>query len=189
MVPSEVEKTIAEHDEKLVRMMEHAHASSLVQLDAIKLRMSHHEKLVGLCAGTLALSFTAATAFHAQHTPQVVTSESLFHAWQFLLSAIALGIVANSLSVNGIANLGNSLGKRQVDVYFSLLKRVLSRLAPDYAKSEQEASDKELRKAERSGRLGNFLVRVGALIGVLAQIAAFCAFVSLYNFAKIVLLG
>src|SRR5579863_2794154 len=86
------ENLIAEHDEKLGRMMEQAHALSLLQMDALKVRVSHYEKLVGLCAGTLALSFTAATAFHAQHAQQVAALPSLLRAWQLLLAAIVLGV-------------------------------------------------------------------------------------------------
>jgi hypothetical protein len=185
----EDEKLIATHDERLMRMMAQAHASSLLQLDAVKVRISHHEKLVGLCAGTLALSFTAATAFHGQHTQQAEALQSLFHAWQYLLAAIVMSVLSNWLSVNGLSNLGNSLGRKQIDVYFSLLEPVLAKLSPAYAKTEREAWDNDSKKSIRSGKTGDVLIRLAAVVGILAQIAAFCGFVSLYYFAKDVLAG
>jgi len=177
------------HDEKLVRMMEQAHASSLLQMDAVKMRVSHYEKLVGLCAGTLALSFTAATAVHTQHTQQVTALPSLFHAWQLLLAAIVLGVASNWLSVNGMANLGNSLGRKQIKTYFYILLPVSIKLVPDYAKKDGESWDRNSARFARMERTGNALIRIASLFGLLAQIAAFCAFVSLYNFAKSVLVG
>jgi len=184
---TEQEVLIAQHDEKLVRMMEQAHASSLLQVDSMKLRIAHHEKLIVLCAGTLALSFTAATSFHGQQNHEIAAIPSLLRAWQLLLSAIVLGVVSNWMSVTGVAHLTNYASYKQVGVYFTLLEKSLTKLAPQYSKDERESWDRNSAKYIRVEKVSNILIRLAAVLGLLAQIAAFCAFVSLYFFAKYVI--
>jgi uncharacterized membrane protein (DUF441 family) len=183
----EDESLLSTHDEQLKSMMEQVHASSLLQVDAVKVRISHQEKLMGLCAGTLALSFTAATTVHAQHTLQASSLAQLFRAWQLLLSAIVVGVVSNWLSVNGLSNFTGYLGMKQTDVYFSFLERTLLKLAPSYAQQEREAWNHESKRLSRLSKTANILIRTAAIVGLLAQILAFSGFLFLYFFAKSVL--
>ena len=169
--------------------MEQAHASSLVQYDSAKLRVSHYEKLVGLCAGTLALSFTAATAFHTQHAREVGAFPGLLQAWQLLLGAIVLGVVSNWLTVNALANLSNTLGVQQIDLHLDLLRQRLGQKLSDYPKDYQDKWNRESTKASRWEKTANIMIRLAEVLGVLSQLAAFLAFVALYYFAKTVLLG
>jgi hypothetical protein len=186
MMPNEV-SAIDEHDERLIRMMEQAHASSLLHFEAIKLRIAHHEKLVILCASTLALSFTAATAFHGNPSQAEAALSSLLHAWQLLMSAIILGVISNWLSVSGAVHFGNLHYDKQIGVRFSILEESLRRIDPEYAKQEREAWNRNSTKFAQSGKYFNIFNRLAGGIGFCAQLAAFCAFVHLYYFAKTIL--
>jgi hypothetical protein len=189
MTPEENKEAWAEYDERLALMMKEAHSVALYQLEPIKLRISHHEKLAGLCAGTLALSITAATAFHPEHKQLMTALPSLLHAWELLMVSIALAVVSNWLTVTGMANLGNWHFTSQIGVQFSLVEVALKKLAPEYAANERSNWDKEAAKGPGHFRMGNFMVRSGAGVGFAAQVIAFCGFVSLFLFAKSMLLG
>lgn len=188
MTPEEG-KLLTEYDERLARMMEQAHASSLFQLEGIKLRIAHHEKVVVLCAGTLALTFTAATAFHGGHGQELAALSSLRNAWELLLGAIVLSVISNWLSVNGVSHLGNSFFRKQIGVRFTLLEQPLKKLDPLYAEQERKDWNACSAKYADSEKYSHVLIRLAAGIGACAQILAFCAFVSLYYFASAVLAG
>ncbi len=184
LMNNENEELLTQHDEKLVRMMSQAHASSILQVEALKLRFAHNEKLVALCAGTLALSFTASTAFRGAHVAESSTLAYLLRSWQLLMVAIALALIANWLDVNGISNFANSMFRKQVNVHFSLLYPSLSKLDSAYANKERELSGRQMEKQAREEKVSNVLIRLSGLVGVFAQIAAFGAFVALYLCAK-----
>jgi hypothetical protein len=186
---SEDKSLIAEHDEKLIQMMAQAHASSLLQLEALKLRFAHYEKLAALCAVTLALSFTASTASHGPNFRALGALPHLLRSWQLLMLAIGLAVIANWLGVSGMANFANFAFMKQIDVRFSLLYIPLLKLDPEYAKKERLLWRQQMERAARGEKTSDVLIRLSSLFGFLAQVAAFGAFVALYFFAKAALAG
>ena len=167
--------------------MAQAHASSLLQLEAQKLRLAHNEKLIALCAAILALSFTASTAFHGSHNREVAAWPDLLRSWQLFMLAMGLGVLTNWLGVTGIANFANSAFYKQIGVHFDLLHVNLMKLAPDYARKERESWDRHRKGYAHTEKVSDICIRLGALVGTAAQALAFVAFIYLYLFAKALL--
>jgi hypothetical protein len=187
MTPEEQEHAFAEVDEGMSRMMEKAQTSSTLILEAIKLRMAHQEKLVILNAGTLALSFSAITAYHAQHSQSSVSTGSLQHAWQLLMCAIVLSLNANWLCVYSTTHYANSQYMTQVSASFDRYEGSFKDLLPDYAKRQRARLDIETERGEIAGRYSNIFTTSSHVFGLLAQLVTCLAFVFLYYFAKSVL--
>jgi hypothetical protein len=186
---SEQDGLWAEHDEKLVRMMDQAHASSLFQLEAVKLRLAHNEKLVALCAGILALSFTASVAFRGEHLRNAVVLHDLLWSWRLFVVAIVAAVVANWLGITGLANFANFTFTKQVGVHFDILHVSLMKLAPEYANRERKSWERHVAKGRLTQRISSTCLRCGELLGFVAQAIVFIAFLFLYLFAKAVLGG
>ena len=142
-----------------------------------------------LNAGTLALSFTAATTFHTQHAQAMASLSSLLWAWQLLILAIVLSIVSNWMSVTGVVHFGIWQSLMQQKFNFGLVRSSLRKFLAGKDQVERIGEELEGERFGRHEKSFGIFDRPSQVVGFCAQCATFWAFVLLYQFAKAVVTG
>jgi hypothetical protein len=174
-------------NEGLNRMMDRAQAQTSVTVEAIKLRIASQERLLILNASVLALTFSAVTAYHAQH-PQIASAvSSLIHSWQLFLVAIVASLLSNWSSVNGAIHYSNYTHSEQIGVSFDQYEMALRKILPDYAKKASADWETDKRKYSKSSTYHAVFFRLAGGLGFLAQVGTCWGLFCLYQFAKAIL--
>lgn len=149
------------------------------QRDLIKIRIGIWDKLTVLNAGTLALSFTAASAFHA-HANGDGGVGYLFASWKLLIISIGFACFAQHVAALALERLqGYATGH--------LFKRKLEDLHTEATESgvaltsdtPQMKSIKDVTEASMQG-----IGQVAMAAGFIAQILTVAAYFWLYRFAR-----
>jgi hypothetical protein len=160
--------------------MQSAYDSVEGSRDLIKIRIGIWDKLTVLNASTLALSFTAASAFHT-HAVGDGGVNYLFASWKLLIISIGLAAFAQHVAATAIEQLqGHAMAmifNRKLDamVNYATDKGV------DVATGNQALTD--LAKAAASEKRP--IAHIAYYAGFAAQVLTVVAFYWLYRFARV----
>ena len=148
--------------------------------DIVKTRIAFWDKLVVLNAGTLALTFSAASSFRG-HSIGDGGVGYLFAAWKLLSASILLAIFAQWAAGNFIAHYHVALKANLFNRRFESLLRKLKKAGGNI--DEDHDSWQAIRKAANF----NFgqVDRISIIAGLLAQGLTYVAFLWVYLFARV----
>jgi hypothetical protein len=172
--------------ENLDRIVERTtdYFSSAVQhgKDILAIRSEFLYKLAILDGATLALTFSAATAFHARGVARPLANvQMLLHAYQFLIGSLILSLLANSLFILASENVtAFMVGGHGVVYNFWLAKR--QNLTSHTVVSPTLPFNKK--QFERWGTYLKVFDRTGIALSMAAQTCTILAFIFLFFFVR-----
>jgi hypothetical protein len=153
--------------------------------DLVKMRVAFWDKLTVLNAGTMALSFTAASVF--QNRSRVVGGGGfLFASWKALIASIAFALIAQHLATASISRTqmraSMEVTKYKIERFMAEAGSVGIDLSKNSANKERfEKMMTDVRSSSDEGRRER-LSNVSGAIAVILTVAAYCL---LYKFASV----